>query len=68
MSVDEGGAVQLVGGRYLAKNVYLQVFSGAGPDQTGALIDWEIRKNLALSSRLRADNDQALSLKWKRNF
>jgi len=68
VSVDEGGAVQLVGGRYLAKNVYLQVFSGAGPDQTGALIDWEIRKNLALSSRLRADNDQALSLKWKRNF
>lgn len=62
------GSAQLVGGRYLAKNVYLEVFSGAGPDQTGAIIDWELRKNIALRSRIRADNDQALSLKWKRDF
>ena len=62
------GSAQLVGGRYLAKNVYLQVFSGVGPDQTGAIIDWEIRKNIALRSRIRADSDQSLSLKWKRDF
>lgn len=62
------GSAQLVGGRYLAKNVYLEVFSGAGPDQTGAIIDWEIRKDIALRSRIRADNDQALSLKWKKDF
>ncbi len=62
------GSAQLVGGRYLAKNVYLQIFSGAGPDQTGAVIDWEIRKNIALRSKIRADNDQSLSLKWKRDF
>jgi len=68
VSFSEDNEAQLVGGRYLAKNVYLEVFSGAGPDQTGAIIDWEIRKNLSLSSRVRADNDQALSLKWKRDF
>ena len=62
------GSAQLVGGRYLAKDVYLEVFSGAGPDQTGAIIDWEVRKNIALRSRIRADNDQALSLKWKHDF
>jgi translocation and assembly module TamB len=62
------GSAQIVGGRYLAKDVYLQVFSGAGPDQTGAIVDWEIRKNIALRSRIRADNEQALSLKWKRDF
>lgn len=68
VNFSETGGAQLVGGRYLAKNVYLKVFSGAGLDQTGAIIDWEIRKNVALRSRIRADNDQALSLKWKRDF
>ena len=68
LNFNPDGSAQLVGGRYLAKNVYLEVFSGAGPDQTGAIIDWEIRRNIALRSRIRADNDQALSLKWKRDF
>jgi len=64
----EDGTALISGGRYLAKNVYLQVFSGAGQDQTGAIIEWEIRKNLSLRSRLQADNDQAFSLKYKRDF
>ena len=64
----EDGTAQITGGRYLAKNVYLQVFSGAGQDQTGAIIEWEIRKNLSLRSRLQADNDQAISLKYKKDF
>lgn len=68
VNFNEDGSAQLVGGRYLAKNVYLQVFSGAGTDQTGAIIDWEIRKNISLRSRIRTDNDQSLSLKWKRDF
>ena len=68
VSVNDDGALQLTGGRYLAKNVYFQIFSGVGPEQTGAVIDWEIRKNLALSSRIRADNDQSFSLKWKKDF
>ena len=68
VNLGEEGSAQLIGGRYLANNVYLKVFSGAGPDQTGAIIDWEIRENIALRSRIRADNDQALSLKWKRDF
>ncbi len=68
VNFNSDGNAQLVGGRYLAKNVYMQIFSGVGPDQTGAMIDWEIRKNIALRSRIRADNDQALSLKWKRDF
>lgn len=64
----EDGTAQISGGRYLARNVYLQVFSGAGQDQTGAIIEWEIRKNLSLRSRLQADNDQTFSLKYKKDF
>lgn len=64
---DDGGAV-ITGGRYLAKNVYLQVFSGVGSNDSGAVIDWDLRKNISLRSRLQSDNDQSLSIKWKRDF
>ena len=66
-STQDGGA-QITGGRYLARNVYLQLFSGGATTQTGAIIDWEIRKNISLTTRIQADNDQSFSLKWKKNF
>lgn len=62
------GTTQISGGRYLAENVYLQLFSGTTLNQTGAIIDWEIRPNIALRSKILADNDQSLSLKWKKDF
>jgi len=68
IGLGEGGGAQITGGRYLAKNVYLQVFSGGGKEQTGAVIDWEIRKNISLTSKIQSDNDQSFSLKWKRDF
>lgn len=68
VGVSEDGNAQITGGRYLAPNVYLQVFSGVGADQTGAIIDWELRKNVSLRSRIQADNEQSLSLSYKRDF
>ena len=68
IGIGQNGAAQITGGRYLAKNVYLQVFSGGGKGQTGAEIDWEIRKNISLTSKVQADNEQSFSLKWKRDF
>lgn len=68
VGLNEDGTAQITGGRYLAKNVYLQVFSGVGENDSGAIIDWEIRRNLSLRSRVEADNEQALSLKWKKDF
>ncbi|WP_418152332.1 translocation/assembly module TamB domain-containing protein [Litorimonas sp. RW-G-Af-16] len=68
VGVSEDGSAQIVGGRYLANNVYLRVFSGAGEGQTGAIIDWELRENLSLRSKLQADNEQSLSLSYKKDF
>ena len=68
VGVSEDGTAQIKGGRYLAKNVYLQVFSGAGTDATGAIIDWELRKNISLQSKIQADNEQSLSLRYKYDF
>lgn len=64
----DDGTAQITGGRYLAKNVYLQVFSGANGDQTGAVIDWEIRKNISLRSKLQSGNAQEISLSYKKDF
>ena len=68
IGVGEDGQASFSGGRYLAKDVYLQIFTGAGPDSTGAILDWELRKNLSLRSRVQSDNEQSLSLKYKKDF
>lgn len=68
IGLGEDGSAQISGGRYLAKNVYLQVFSGGGSGKTGAVIDWEVRRNISLTSKIQADNDQSFALRWKRDF
>ncbi len=68
IGVGEDGQASVSGGRYLAKDVYLQLFTGAGPDSTGAIIDWEIRKNIFLRSKVQSDNERSLSLKYKKDF
>lgn len=68
IGVDEDGQATVSGGRYLANDVYLQVFSGAGPDSSGAIIDWEILQNLSLRSRVQADSEQSFSLSYKKSF
>ena len=68
MNVAEDGTAQITGGRYLARNVYLQVFSGVDASHSGAVIDWELRKNLSLRSKLQSDNEQSLSLSYKKDF
>ncbi len=68
IGVGEDGQAVVSGGRYLAKDVYLQLFRGAGPESTGAVIDWEIRRNLSLRSKIQADSQQSLSLKYKKDF
>lgn len=68
IGVGEDGQALLSGGRYLAKDVYLQLFTGAGPNSTGAIIDWELHKNLFLRSKVQSDNEQSLTLKYKKDF
>ena len=68
IGVGEDGQASVSGGRYLAKDVYLQLFTGAAQDSTGAIIDWEIRKNLFLRSKIQSDNEQSLSLKYEKDF
>lgn len=68
IGVGEDGQALISGGRYLAKDVYLQVFRGAGPESTGAVIDWEIQKNIYLRSKVQADSSQSLALKFKKDF
>lgn len=68
IGVGQDGQATFSGGRYLAKDVYLQLFAGAGPDSTGAIIDWEIRRNLSLRSKVQSDNEQSLTLQYKKDF
>ncbi|WP_371395327.1 translocation/assembly module TamB domain-containing protein [Fretibacter rubidus] len=68
VNIADDGTAQITGGRYLTRNVYLQVFSGVDASTAGAVIDWELRRNLSLRSKLQADNEQSLSLSYKKDF
>lgn len=63
------------GGKYLSKDVYLELTGGAR-NGTGAQVEWRIRKNLALVSRYGAaldprypnDTDASLSVRFRTDF
>jgi len=68
IGVDEDGNPLLSGGRYLAKNVYLELFSGSNSSASGAVISWEVRDNVVLRTQVASDNEQAFAVLYKRDF
>lgn len=68
IGVDSDGQAVISGGRYLAKDVYLQLFRGVGPEATGAIIDWELKRNLFLRSKVQGNSEQSVSVKYKKDF
>lgn len=66
---DDEGATVVTGGRYLRDGVYLEVETGVS-DVTAATarIEWELRPNLTLLSRLTGSTDAAIALRWRREY
>ena len=68
IGVDEDGNALLSGGRYLARNVYLELFSGTNSNASGAIISWEVRDNVVLRTQVASDNEQAFAVLYQRDF
>ena len=68
IGVGEGGTASFSGGRYLARDVYLELFSGTESSATGAVISWEVRPNIVLRTKLASDNEQAFAVLYERDF
>jgi len=61
----EASAVTVAGGRYITDDVYLEVIGG-GEGGAAVKVEWQPRRNLALSSQFGGQGDTSLSIRWRR--
>lgn len=63
----EGGAASVSGGKYVAKNVYVEVTGGA-EGEPAAQVEWEPKNNLSLVSRFSGTQTSRFSVRWKKDY
>ena len=61
----QASAVTVAGGRYITDNVYLEVIGG-GEGGAAVKVEWQPRRNLAISSQFGGQGDTSLSIRWRR--
>ena len=61
----EASGMTVAGGRYITDDIYLEVIGG-GEGGAAVKVEWQVRRNLAISSRFGGDNDATLSVRWRR--
>lgn len=63
---DESG-VTVSGGKYVTDDVYLEL-TGGGRGGPSASVEWRVRPNLAIISRLTGQGDTRLAVRWRRDY
>lgn len=61
----EASSLTVAGGRYITDNVYLEVIGG-GQGGAAVNVEWQVRRNLAVSSKVGGEGDASLSIRWRR--
>ncbi len=61
------GAASISGGKYLTNDVYLEL-TGGGRDGGAAQVEWRVKKNLSILSRIGAQGDGRLAVRWRRDY
>lgn len=59
-------AVSVSGGKYLTDDVYLEI-TGGGRDGASAQVEWRVRPNLSIISRLAGQGDGKLAIRWRKD-
>ena len=59
--------VTVAGGKYLTDNVYLEIIGG-GREGGAAQVEWRVRKNLSIISRVGGQGDGRLAVRWRRDY
>ena len=54
------------GGKYITDDVYLEL-TGGGREGPSAQVEWRVRRNLSIISRLAGDGDTRLSVRWRKD-
>ena len=61
----EASALTVAGGRYITDDVYLEIIGG-GEGGATVNVEWQVRRNLAISSQFGGQGDASLSIRWRR--
>ncbi|RAK69236.1 translocation/assembly module TamB [Phenylobacterium kunshanense] len=64
---DEESGVTVSGGKYLTDDVYLEL-TGGGREGPSAQVEWRIRKNLSLLSRIAGQTGNRLAIRWRKDY
>jgi translocation and assembly module TamB len=69
LAIESGATAgfSVAGGKYLTDNVYLEL-SGGGKYGQGGQVEWRVRKHLSIASRVTSQGDQALSVRWRKDY
>lgn len=61
----EASALTVAGGRYLTDDVYLEIIGG-GESGAAVQVEWQVRRNIAVTSKFDGQGDASLSIRWRR--
>ncbi|MFN3353080.1 MAG: translocation/assembly module TamB domain-containing protein, partial [Brevundimonas sp.] len=61
----EASALTVAGGRYISDDVYLEIIGG-GEGGAGVNVEWQVRRNLAVTSSIGGQGEASLSIRWRR--
>jgi len=64
---NEVSGVTVAGGKYLTDDVYLEIIGGGRAGAT-AQVEWQVRRNLSIISRLTGEGDSRLAVRWRRDY
>ena len=64
---DAQNGLTVSGGKYVSDNVYLEL-TGGGRDGGSAQVEWRVRRNLSVVSRVSGAGDTRLSVRWKQDY
>lgn len=61
----EASGLTVAGGRYINDNVYLEIIGG-GENGAAVNVEWQVRRNLTVSSKFGGQGEASLSIRWRR--
>jgi translocation and assembly module TamB len=61
----EASALTVAGGRYITDDVYLEIIGG-GEGGAAVNVEWQVRRNLAITSQFGGQGEASLSIRWRR--
>ena len=69
LAIDSGAAAgfSVAGGKYVTDKVYVELSNSSKTGQ-GVQVEWRLKNHVAVVSRVTSQGDQALSIRWRKDY